>query len=550
MNMVKELRGNWARHLAVLAGYMLVRTLFHPLTNGHMSLYAGLRLASLLLLPYRYWPTVVACDISCLGLTTFKCAGQLGSHWAMWNMLPGSITAQPVVWWCRERLGLFPNKRQVNFVALFAAIAGVSATWTLFNCITITSATDPTQPLPLSVTLVLSVFIGQYMGMLATIPWALIVRSEWLSASTWRERLQHIGRQVFATDTLIMLIGTAFTVFLLSINNHNDVRHIALMVIFVPMVWLLVKQDWRAVATAATPCVLFIGALIDDKPDLVIVQVEGFIALCLTGLFALGARISSQQQQKEHERRQARRAILLARQSMQLNETRMRKTAQALELAGNVLHLSHHQLLARFRNVLPDNEALRYYRQATATQSQVSGIADSMHPSAWRERGLPAALNETIRRVLAGVGVAYHCQIKGSRLSDLTTGLHTAIYRQACESVAYINTQMVCSSIRLRLRTGITHHVPWVMLSIDGTVEPSHINDAIYDISERQFLASTLGAYGLDMDAMRNHAYLFNGIVHEHVTRKSMRISCLLVDEPMRHLQRSSAPIATNPWIA
>jgi two-component system, NarL family, sensor histidine kinase FusK len=147
-------------------------------------------------------------------------------------------------------------------------------------------------------------------------------------------------------------------------------------------------------------------------------------------------------------------------------------------------------------------------------------------------------------------GVNYRCDIKGNRLSELATALHTAIYRQACESVAYINTQMICSSIRLRLRTGITRQTPWMMLCVDGTVESSHINDAVYDIGERQFLASSLGAYGLDMDAMRNHAYLFNGLVHERMTRKGMRISCLLVDDPMRHQQRSTTAMSMDPWIA
>jgi two-component system, NarL family, sensor histidine kinase FusK len=81
-------------------------------------------------------------------------------------------------------------------------------------------------------------------------------------------------------------------------------------------------------------------------------------------------------------------------------------------------------------------------------------------------------------------------------------------------------------------------------------VEPARINDAVYDIGERQFLAPRLGAYGLDLDAMRNHAYLFNGIIHERMTHKGMRVSCLFVDEPMRQVQRPAAPVSVNPWIA
>ncbi|MBE1159473.1 MASE1 domain-containing protein [Dyella acidiphila] len=548
---MNELRRNWTRHLAVIVGYMLVRTAFYPFSDGHMSLYAGLRLSSLLVLPYRYWPTVVACDVFCLTQNVIECGAQFGIRWVLLDMIPGSITAMPVIWWCRERLNLFPNRRQINFMALFVAAAGVAATWTLMNCIAMTTVKDSKDTYPMSLVLVLTVFIGQYVGMLAVLPWPVMARAAWMSRQPLQQRLRSAVRPLFAIDTLILLASTALCLFLLSRNNHNDVRHIALMVIFIPMVWLLVKQDWRAVAVAGTPCLLFIAELIDSEPTPTVLQVEGFIALCLTGLFALGARISSQQQQKDRERREARQAILLARQSMQLNEARLRKTAQALELMGSALNLSHHQLLARFRHQMPANEAQRYYRQASSTRSQVNGLADSMHPSAWRERGLPAALRETIARVLAGAGVAYRCEIKGYNLHQLTPNLHTAIYRLACESVAYVNTQMICSSVRLHLREGTTRQVRWAMLCVEGSVETSHINDAVYDVGERQFLASKLGAYGLDLEALRNHAQLFGGLLHERTTAKGVRVTCLLVDEqPLRQVQRNHVSLPVNPWIA
>jgi len=169
-----------------------------------------------------------------------------------------------------------------------------------------------------------------------------------------------------------------------------------------------------------------------------------------------------------------------------------------------------------------------------------------MYPSAWRQRGLSAALHETIADALREAAISYRCRITGS-LDDLTPGIHAAIYRLACESVMHINGQVVCSSIRLGIRSGTTEKGHWVALRVEGKLDESHINDAIYDTTERDMIGSRLGAYGLGLVALHNHARLFSGELRSKVTHNGLRLTYMLVDAINRPMEQFRGP---QPWNA
>jgi two-component system, NarL family, sensor histidine kinase FusK len=542
----------WVRQIAVFVSYVLVHSAIPPFTDSHLALYAGQRLGWLLLSPYRYWPTLIVADVVCLAETAIPTASVFGTTWALLDLIPGVGLAAPIVWWCRERLALFPTKRLINFRVLLICTLLVTSIWSTIVFLTVLTAKLPPghyieHP---ALWILPDLFLGQYVGVLATVPCALMIKIELQSELPFLQRLQEIKKRLVATDTLILLLCAPIFLFWLSHRNHNDPRHVSLMVVFLPIVWLMLKPGWRSAALGGTVAILCICLLIDSHPMRVALRTNAFIAVTITCLYALGMRSASRRQEEEQDRLAAEQAIHLARQSIHLHETRLRKTAHALELAGSALHHAQHQLLARFQNLLPANEAQRYYRQAVATHKEVHRIADAMHPSAWRERGLPAALRETLARALGEAGIHYDCEIGGRGLSDLASGVHTAIYRLACESIVYVNTQMICSRVRLTLRGGITNHTHWAVLRIEGRLELSRINDAVYDISERDQLASKLGTHSLGREALRNHAQLFHGELHERVGPKGVRLTYLLIDTSKQGQQSGNNPAAANPWIS
>lgn len=544
------LKREWTRHVVVAVGYLAIYMALWPFNQPHWGILSALRVVSLLFLPYRYWLTLPLMDVVGQSFNVLPHT-DFGLSWTIISMIPITCAIMPVVWWCREKMDLFPNRQQINFHVLLLCSALCSLVMASLVMAAIAhSFYSPGHPFPVHGIAWLGLFMGKYIAIITILPWILMARAELISTTPWKPRLQAFARKLIAADTLILLLSVVlFLLWFHHLHNHEDAKRLSYLAMYMPIAWVTLKPGWRAAAVGGTPAILCTISLLDwhDINVADTVGTETFIALVMTCLFILGARVTARRQQEEQGRLDTERAIVLARQNIHLSELRLKKTAQALELASSAMTLAHHQILGRFRHLLAPNEMQRYFRQASSTQNQVRRLADSMHPSAWRERGLPAALQETIARALTEVGVAYHCYVKGLGSNDLTLNTNTAIYRLACESVAYVNTQMVCSRIRLRLRSGVTGQVRWIVLCVDGTVEPVSINDSVYDIGERQFLASKLGAHGLDVDGLRNHVQLFGGQLHLRTMTTGVRIACLLIDEPM---QRAAVSAEVNPWIA
>jgi glucose-6-phosphate-specific signal transduction histidine kinase len=373
-----------------------------------------------------------------------------------------------------------------------------------------------------------------------------MARAEYLSEKSWQQRLRKTAKEILAADTLALLLSAALFIYWLHLHSAEEARKLSYLAVFLPIAWLTLKPGWRAAALGGTPAIICIVSLLQEKTLELNIESEAFVAFVVTCLFTLGARITAQSLKEEQDRLEVEQALQLARQNFQLSETRIRKTAQALQVAGTSLQLTQHQLLDRIHDVLPESEIQRYYRQAASMQDHVNRLVDSMYPSAWRQRGLSAALHETIADALREAAINYRCRITGS-LDDLTPGIHAAIYRLACESVMHINGQLACSSIRLGIRSGTTERGHWIALRVEGKLEENHINDAIFDTTERDMLGSRLGAYGLGLLALRNHARLFGGELRSKVTENGLRLTYMLVEAANRPIEQLTGP---QPWIA
>jgi signal transduction histidine kinase len=213
------------------------------------------------------------------------------------------------------------------------------------------------------------------------------------------------------------------------------------------------------------------------------------------------------------------------------------------------MQLTHDRILNRFRHALPFDEGQGYRKQVETTRKHVYQLANSMHPIAWRERGLPAALNETIARALDEAGMSYRCTIQGRGLGRLAPSVHSAIYRLACESVSYINTNTKSPDIRLWLRGCEIDGARFAILRVEGALGQLRSNDTFYSTDERDRLASKLGAIGLDLVSMRDHARIFGGELHVRSDEQKLRITCLLHDAFQKERERLTAPVSLRLWV-
>jgi signal transduction histidine kinase len=320
------------------------------------------------------------------------------------------------------------------------------------------------------------------------------------------------------------------------------------MAMFLPAAWLTIKHGWRAAALAGTVVIVCNALLHADIPDQGVIEILAALGLAVSGLYALGAKISAQNLRDERERLAALNAQQMVRQNLLLSERRLRRAAERLDFIAGSLHVSNSRVLDYMRRVVPNVEARGFYKQAVLAHEQLYRLAESLHPSAWRHRGLPAALNETIARALDEAGLAYRCEIGGRGFTVLESSVLTAIYRIACEAIVYVASSITCSRIKLLVRAGETNGRRWVVVRVEGLLDENEVANAIYFSESRRDLAAKLGANSASIEEMRTHAEAFDGKLHVRSLDRRALVTALLHSH-VAEAQKEKAAAPLRLWV-
>lgn len=535
----------WLLQLSVAVGYGLLYLLVHPYSTSHWPIHVGVRLACLLLVPYRFWLALLVGEAVPNGYEAFLCLDSLGPTWVAIKSIPPFAVAMPIVWACRTWMPPLPLKNLVDIKALL--VCGLLVSLGTMTYSTIAHAVEEHPTTPFALVSAVTFFLGPYLAILSVVPWVLMAKLDYREGHL-REQISQIFASRLFLDTAALLIPAFAVLTWMSAIGNDQVKQIAPIAMFLPMAWLTLKHGWRAVAVAgplAITCISLQISIYDDF-DTKTFATQTFLAIGVSCLFALGARISVQLAQEEKERSGALSVQRLAKQSLQLSEQRMRQTSQALEYLAGTLHITNGRLLDQMRRIVPNIESHAFYKQAVAAQNQVYRLAESMHPVAWRERGLPAALNETVARALDEAGIAYRCEINGRGFTRLAPAVLTATYRTACEAIVYVTSRLACTRVNLMLRGGETHGKRWVVLRVEGVLEETGVASAVYHSDERKRLGAKLGASMLDIPEMRDHVHIFDGLLHLRMPAGHLQITALLHDaiqEEQRPELRSAPPL-------
>lgn len=529
--MGKRLWGSeWFMQVAVCVGYALAFLAIHSITSApaHWHLYAGLQVICLLMVPYRYWVALLIGETIPNAYLAWQCLDSFGPTWVAIRMVPEMLFGMPIVWLCRSKLNIFPTRHLVNIKALLACILLVSLvlsaySYALISVLHITSGPFRQGPMIAAIFLV-----GNYAGLLTLLPWALICRLDYRKGRI-NTHLKRIWSNRLLTDALGISAPVILLMAVVASQMSPVQAQIIEMAMFIPAAWLTVRHGWRAAAIAGTLVIICNGLLQPDLPTTSnVVEITAALCLAVSGLYALGAKITAQNLREERERAIAQDVQQMARQNLLLSERRMKRAAERLEFAANSLHINNARFLEHMRRILPNIETHSFYKQAVAAQEQVYRLAESLHPSAWRDRGLPAALNETLARALDEAGIAYSCEISGRGFMSLEPSVHTAIYRMACEAIVYVSSQRMCSRIKLRVRAGQTNDHRWVVVRAEGFLDEDELMKAVYFSEQRRDLATKLGTNLVNVDEIRVHAQAFDGELHVQSTTERLIVTALL----------------------
>lgn len=525
--MLKRVGSNiWLQQIAVAAAYALLFALLRQVSFSHWFLFAGLRFSVLLLVPYRYWPALLIGESGPLAYTAIECAGQYGWLWGAFFMVPPMLFVMPVARWCREQRRLFPSKTTTDINVLLLCTLAASVIWTAVNMGTLMlMRVPPGDVLPHLAEVAGWYFVGFFLGILTLVPLVLLVREELLGGGT-RRLWARLSESRLVMDAVCLLLPSLALLVWMASGAAQAVSQEAQVAMFLPVVWLALRHGWRGAAVGGTAASFAVVLTMPSLYDNNTLHAQVFVAFTITTMMMLGGRIAVLNERGEQEKTDARLALAVAQRNVFLGEMQLRQTSHALEQMSGAIQASYTQMLGRLRLLIPGTDERTYYRQAALTQHQMYRLADSLYPLAWQERGLKAALREgAMPRALDEAGITYWCDMQGARLDELSTGIHMAIYRLACEAVGLACAKRNISAIRLRLRCGLSGGRRWAVLCVDSRVDYDRLSRVRWDD-----LLPMLGGSGLGLGALKDRAMVFGGKVRARSLPEANRISIMLFE--------------------
>lgn len=517
----------WLRHVAVAVAYALAYSLLRALSFPHWDLFAGLRFGVLLFVPYRYWPALAIGEAAPLAYTGVASAPQFGWLWASAFMMPPMLFAMPVARWCRDRRRLFPAKATTSINVFLLGTLVVSGIGAAINMATFTLMRGPKiDAFHYEVQVVAGwYFIGNYIGILTLVPLMLLVREEFQAVGT-RRLWSRFSQSRLVMETVCLLLPSLTLLVWLASGAAGYANQEARIAMFLPVAWLALRHGWRGAAvggTAASVAVVLTMPAVHDNATL---HALIFVAFTVTTMMMLGGRIALLHEREERERIDARLAFAVAQRNVYLGEMQLQQTSHALEQMSGAIQASYTQMLDRLRCLLPGTDERSYYRQAAVAQHQMYRLADSLYPFALRERGLLATLREgSMPRALDEAGIVYWCDVGGAKLGELSSSIHMALYRLACEAVALACSKRNISRIHMRLRGGSFGGRRWAMLCVDSHVDYERLGRVRWDD-----LGPALGGSGLGLGAIKDRAAVFGGKVRIRSFAENNRISLILFE--------------------
>lgn len=519
-------RKDWRKHLAVAVGYGLGVWLVEHLNIPHFMLVCGLNMAVLLLTPYRYWPSLAVAQSIAQLPVAIACASSFGVLWSSFMLIPSLLFMGPVVYYFRERAHLFDRKGDVHigkllFCALLVAIVIMGLNEVQFATVVYPAGVQPMRYDNLAAQWIL----GNFIGVLTVVPTVLAARQS-IRQHGWRSLLVTISESratfesvFFIVPVLALLIWVGFT--------EPNLRGLAQVAMFVPVVWLALRHGWQGAALGGTVASLALVWLMPERYDYTTIQAEVMLAFAVCTMLLLGARIEALDRRAEKERKDVRSALSLAQRNVQLGEMQLRMTAQALEQARETVRAGYAMMMGRLRHLQPALDDGGYQRVALAAQDQLFGISESLHPTIYRERGLPAALREgAVARTLDHAGIRYWCELKGP-LSSLSSTVHLALYRMICEAIAEGCSKRDISDVCVRVRGGDVDGRRWVAVSIVFRANLVRLPHVRWDDMLPRLMRTTTGA---GIKAIDDRAAIFEGYARERDLPDGRRISWLMLD--------------------
>lgn len=404
--------------LAYLAGW------FNSLDQWFLP--AGVRVAAFLLLPYRYWPYLLAGDI--VGMLLLRVPRIPGDN-ATWAYLSSMLlppTVALAIFGFRVKFKSLPV--QAKWLPLIAA--GMAIWGSLSNSL-INSLLDG-PPSGTTIEFFYRRCVGQFLAILAiTLPAML-----WLDRKRLTPRPRHFLRDSLMSGIAIL----AIFFFIILPKEISDYLRIGLMMMMlIPVIFMTFRHAWRGAAIGIVFSSFAIAKTLyafnsDGAYDAPVFIVQHMLVIASCGLLALGHAISSQYEIARSLGISEKEALQVSRISFLVAEPMLRDKALTMEQMH--LHIdSERKRVADYLKFIGDFEgALLLNTESVEHNSRFGAYATDLYPLRLEQQGLNAVLNSKEFSDARGGG-AHVLPLLGPNPTHLSLELQLVAYRCAGNAI-------------------------------------------------------------------------------------------------------------------
>ncbi|CAJ9343223.1 sensory histidine kinase UhpB [Burkholderia pseudomallei] len=456
----------WLRHVAAAVLYAVGYGLFRAVSFSHWMPIAGFRLVALLLVPYRYWPALALGEMVPLGYVAAECVDQFGLVWAAFKTLPPSLFLMPIVFVCRERLRLLGTRTSVINMTVLILCAWLAAlVVALNNTLLLSLAPRPPDFPPLSVWM-MRYGLGHYIGILSVTPLALCLREALWGQSFHTLKARMAESRLLMDGISLLLPSLGLLVWMgWHASPGSDLRHIAQVAMFLPMVVLALRHGWQGAAIGGSAASVGVVMLMPARYDHDTLQAQVFMAFAITTMLMVGTRVTAWNRREQQERHDVRLALALAQRNYFAGEHQLRLAARAMldvQAIGD-------RLLRRLEHLSPVEFEL-HDRRSRLQKQRAARLIEHFLPLSGPDRTLPQAL---MKGGLAQTLAQHHIPLRASYyggVSTLSYESHVAFYRLICDSVAYLCKRHYLAEIVVCLRCRERNGQRSIALRVGGKI--------------------------------------------------------------------------------
>lgn len=495
-----ELR--WLLGIGIAAAYAVCFLLLRGYSQDQWYPPAGLRVAALLLFPYRYWPYLIVGDITAVFYYRRELIPEHGMGW----VVASTLTAMPVT-----ALVVYAHKHLIEAGRLhwYPSLTMLSAL--SLSVVNVVSAYFWARGIEtFNIENGLRLVVANYLGILVLTPLGILYRSgnavAPLSPNFWPNA---IG--AFAAVAVLFAVAAAWPS-LLPAHQHG-----LKMLMLVPAVALTLLHGWRGVAVGVAIVDLAIGlftmqgpAIIGEYDQDVFLTQRGF-AVSATILFGFCA-LSTQWRRANHHDSHREQAIAIARSSLAASERELQRRTQELTELGDSVRESYSHAARSLREHGHHEAAMAIQSDGVQRAREIRNQLTLLYPVEIRSVGLYGALGSGMIADIWRRNGKVVRSLRGDA-GALSFDLQLAAYRTICDLVSLLQ-QTGHPHLTLRVRCGRTGRCSGLAV----TIAPADRDEAPFKpefaMLETGYIASRVLAYG--------------GLVH----RRGNRIS-LMMHEPL-----------------